>query len=92
MRLHVWLVVCRSSVSSVRPSVHQAIACYTPKFHWSAFEGNLMQTLSMGLHLGICGDDEKTAKKQIILKYLNTHRKVRVCEHPLLPFPVTMID
>lgn len=37
-----------------------------------------MQTLSMGLHLGICGEDEKTSKKKIILNYLNTHRMVSV--------------
>lgn len=59
---------------------YQAIACYTPKFLWGAFEGNLMQTLSMGLQLGICSKEEKAAKTGIILKYLNTHRHVSILQ------------
>lgn len=40
------------------------------------FEGNLLRTLVMGLQLGICEENEKTAKKAVILEYLNTHRLV----------------
>lgn len=53
----------------------QAAACYTPKFLWDAFEGGLLRTLVMGLNLGICGEQEKVAKKQAILSYLTTHIK-----------------
>ncbi|KAF5280643.1 hypothetical protein FQA39_LY05291 [Lamprigera yunnana] len=53
----------------------QAIACYTPKFLWEAFEGGLMRTLVMGLHIGICKDSEKKAKKKVLLEYLMKHVK-----------------
>lgn len=54
----------------------QAIACYTPKFLWDAFEGGLLRTLVMGLNLGICREEEKQAKKSVILDYLTSHLKV----------------
>lgn len=56
----------------------QAIACYTPKFLWDSFEGGLMRQLVMGLSLGICGEDEKTSKKKVILNYLNSYQKVNI--------------
>lgn len=54
----------------------QAIACYTPKFLWDAFEGGLLRMIVMGLNLGICREEEKQAKKEVILSYLTTHLKV----------------
>lgn len=54
----------------------QAIACYTPKFLWDAFEGGLLRTIVMGLNLGICREEEKQAKKSVILDYLTSHLKV----------------
>lgn len=53
----------------------QALACYTPKFLWDLFEGGLMRTLVMGLNFGICPEEEKCAKKQVILDYLTRHVK-----------------
>lgn len=53
----------------------QAIACYTPKVIWELFEGRLMRTLVMGLNLGICHEEEKNAKKRVILDYLIRHVK-----------------
>lgn len=58
------------------PSILQAIACYTPKFLWDAFEGGLLQMIVRGLHLGICREEEKQAKKNLILDYLTSHLKV----------------
>lgn len=54
----------------------QAIACYTPKFLWDAFEGGLLRMIVMGLNLGICREEEKQAKKNVILSYLTSHLKV----------------
>lgn len=54
----------------------QAIACYTPKFLWDAFEGGLLQMIVRGLSLGICREEEKQAKKSLILNYLTSHLKV----------------
>lgn len=56
--------------------IFQAIACYTPKFLWDAFEGGLLQMIVRGLHLGICREEEKEAKKDMILSYLTSHLKV----------------
>uniref|UniRef100_A0A182XA18 Innexin n=1 Tax=Anopheles quadriannulatus TaxID=34691 RepID=A0A182XA18_ANOQN len=53
----------------------QAIACYTPKFIWDAVEGGLMRMIVMGLNRGACKEQEKCAKKQILLDYLLTHLK-----------------
>uniref|UniRef100_A0A336LNF3 Innexin n=1 Tax=Culicoides sonorensis TaxID=179676 RepID=A0A336LNF3_CULSO len=53
----------------------QAVACYTPKFLWDAFEGGLMRTIVMGLKLGICSEEEKCAKKQVLIEYLLKHLK-----------------
>lgn len=53
----------------------QAIACYTPKFLWDAFEGGLLRMIVMGLNLGICREDEKRAKKEVIIGYLTGHLK-----------------
>lgn len=55
----------------------QAIACYTPKFLWDSFEGGLLRMIVMGLNLGICREDEKKAKKEVIIGYLTGHLKVR---------------
>lgn len=54
----------------------QAIACYTPKFLWDAFEGGLLRMIVMGLNTGICREDEKKAKKEVIIGYLTGHLKV----------------
>lgn len=54
----------------------QAIACYLPKFLWDAFEGGLLRMIVMGLNLGICREEEKQAKKEVILSYLTSHLKV----------------
>lgn len=54
----------------------QALACYTPKFLWDMFEGGLLRTLVMGLNIGACHDEEKKAKKTVILDYLTKHVKV----------------
>ncbi|XP_037030692.1 innexin inx1 [Bradysia coprophila] len=53
----------------------QAVACYTPKFLWDAFEGGLLRTIVMGLNLGICREEEKKAKKAVLVSYLRTHVK-----------------
>lgn len=57
-------------------SIKQAIACYTPKFLWDAFEGGLLRTIVMGLNIGICREEEKVAKKRELMKYLTMHLKV----------------
>lgn len=64
-------------------SLLQAIACYTPKFLWDAFEGGLLRMIVMGLNLGICREEEKQAKKEVILGYLTSHLKVNttICMH-----------
>lgn len=54
----------------------QAVACYTPKFLWDAFEGGLLRMIVMGLNLGICREEEKQAKKEVIIGYLTSHLKV----------------
>lgn len=54
----------------------QALLCYTPKFIWDSFEGGLMQTLVMGLNIGICTEDEKNKKKGVLIDYLMKHIKV----------------
>uniref|UniRef100_A0A1B6FA42 Innexin n=1 Tax=Cuerna arida TaxID=1464854 RepID=A0A1B6FA42_9HEMI len=51
----------------------QALLCYTPGFLWKIFEGGLMNTLVMGLNLGICSEKEKDAKKKAILGYLKRY-------------------
>ena len=51
----------------------QALACYVPKVMWDVFEGGLMKMLSMRLKFGICHEEEKNKKKEIILDYLLTH-------------------
>ncbi|CAH1379414.1 unnamed protein product [Tenebrio molitor] len=51
----------------------QAIACYVPKVLWDVFEGGLVKTLSMRLKFGICHEEEKNSKKEVILDYLLTH-------------------
>uniref|UniRef100_U5EL41 Innexin n=1 Tax=Corethrella appendiculata TaxID=1370023 RepID=U5EL41_9DIPT len=53
----------------------QAVACYTPKFLWDAIEGGLLRTIVMGLNLGICREEEKCAKKEILIGYLLKHLK-----------------
>ncbi|XP_052867900.1 innexin inx1 [Anopheles cruzii] len=53
----------------------QAIACYTPKFIWDAVEGGLMRMIVMGLNIGACKEQEKCAKKQVLLDYLLGHLK-----------------
>ncbi|KAJ6627580.1 Innexin inx1, partial [Pseudolycoriella hygida] len=50
-----------------------AVACYTPKFLWDMFEGGLLRTIVMGLNLGICREEEKKAKKAVLLGYLRNH-------------------
>lgn len=54
----------------------QALLCYAPKFIWDSFEGGLMQTLVMGLNIGICTEDEKNKKKGVLIDYLMKHIKV----------------
>lgn len=54
----------------------QALACYAPKVIWDAFEGGLMRTLVMGMHIGVCREKEKDAKKKILIDYLMKHIKV----------------
>ncbi|VEN58061.1 unnamed protein product [Callosobruchus maculatus] len=54
----------------------QALACHTPNVLWKLFENNLMRTLVMGLNIGVCHENEKTKKKEIILGYLMRHVKV----------------
>ncbi|XP_025834051.1 innexin inx1 isoform X2 [Agrilus planipennis] len=54
----------------------QGLACYTPKFLWDIWEGGLMKTLVMGLHIGICHEKEKKTKKKILIEYLMQHLKV----------------
>ncbi|CRK92218.1 CLUMA_CG005716, isoform A [Clunio marinus] len=53
----------------------QACACYTPKFLWDAFEGGLLRTIAMNLNLGICREEEKCAKKQLLIDYMLKHLK-----------------
>jgi len=53
----------------------QAVACYTPKFLWDSFEGGLLRTIVMGLRLGICPQEEKCAKKEILINYFISHLK-----------------
>jgi hypothetical protein len=40
---------------------------------WDVFEGGLVKTLSMRLKFGICHEEEKNSKKEVILDYLLTH-------------------
>uniref|UniRef100_A0A1L8E348 Innexin n=1 Tax=Nyssomyia neivai TaxID=330878 RepID=A0A1L8E348_9DIPT len=53
----------------------QAVACYTPKFLWDSFEGGLLRTIVMGLNLGICREEEKKAKKKVLIEYMLQHLK-----------------
>ncbi|XP_028029722.1 innexin inx1 [Bombyx mandarina] len=53
----------------------QAIMCYTPKFLWDAFEGGLLRTIVMGLNIGVCHQDEKEKKKDVIIDYLLRHER-----------------
>lgn len=53
------------------------MACYTPKVIWDSCENNLMKTLVMGLNIGVCPEEEKCQKKEVILGYLMKHVKVR---------------
>lgn len=54
----------------------QAVACYTPKVIWDSFENGLMRMLVRGLNVGICHEDEKNSKKEVILEYLMKHVKM----------------
>lgn len=87
-----------SNLKSIRCNPHiclfllQAIACYTPKFLWEAFEGGLMRQLAMGLHLGICKEEEKQAKKRVMLNYLTMHLKVSCPVPSLRPDPVREVE
>ena len=54
----------------------QAMLCYTPKWIWDAWEGGLMNTIVMGLNIGVCEEDVKTNKKKMLLDYLLRHVKV----------------
>lgn len=68
--------------------------CYTPKFLWDAFEGGLLRTIVMGLNIGMCEQDEKEKKKDLLIEYLIRYKKVSVfifysflseeCVQPLL--------
>ncbi|XP_035776236.1 innexin inx1-like [Anopheles albimanus] len=51
----------------------QAMACYTPKFIWTAVEGGRLRMIVMGLDVGACKEQEKCTKKQILLDYLVRH-------------------
>ncbi|XP_044729892.1 innexin inx1 [Chrysoperla carnea] len=48
----------------------QALLCYLPKVIWDTVEGGLMNTLVMGLHIGICSQEEKNKKKKVLIDYL----------------------
>nr|XP_023029033.1 innexin inx1-like [Leptinotarsa decemlineata] len=74
---HVINTYCWISSTFTMPDAfkRQAIACYTPKVLWEAFEGKLMQTLVMGLNIGVCHEKEKNAKKEVILGYIQGHMK-----------------
>lgn len=50
--------------------------CYTPKFLWDSFEGGLMRTIVMGLNVGMCHEEEKCKKKDVLIDYLLRHLKV----------------
>lgn len=52
--------------------------CYTPKFLWDAFEGGLLRTIVMGLNIGVCHQDEKEKKKDVIIDYLLRHERVSI--------------
>lgn len=56
----------------------QAIACYVPKFLWDSFEGGLLRTIVMGMKLGICHEEEKSAKKKILVEYMLKHLRVSI--------------
>lgn len=59
------------------PLLHfQAIACYTPKFLWDAFEGGLLRTIVLGLNTGICEENEKQCKIKVLMGYLEKHLKL----------------
>jgi hypothetical protein len=51
----------------------QAAACYTPKFLWDSFEGGLLRTIIMGLNTGICDNESKCAKKEVLIDYMLQH-------------------
>ncbi|XP_019871484.1 innexin inx1 [Aethina tumida] len=53
----------------------QAVACYVPKFLWEIFENGRMRMLVMGLNIGACHENEKNAKKEILIDYLIQHNK-----------------
>ncbi|CAB3259305.1 unnamed protein product [Arctia plantaginis] len=53
----------------------QAIMCYTPKFLWDAFEGGLLRTIVMGLNIGVCEQDEKDKKKDLLIEYLIRYKR-----------------
>lgn len=59
----------------------QGIMCYIPKLIWETAEGGLMETLVMGLNMGICDKDEKCTKKKIIIDYLV--KNIKVCNPPI---------
>jgi hypothetical protein len=56
----------------------QAMLCYTPKWLWDAWEGNLMRTIIMGLNIGMRSEEDKANKKKILIDYLLKHIKVKL--------------
>lgn len=52
-----------------------AILCYTPKALWDAWEGDVMQTVVMGLNWGLKSEDEVSSKKKTLIDYMLRHIK-----------------
>lgn len=54
----------------------QAILFYVPRFLWKMWEGGLLDTITMGMHIGVIKEDAKNAKKSVLLDYMTrTYRR-----------------
>lgn len=51
----------------------QGIFFYVPYYLWKLWEGGLMRSVSMGMHIAMISDEEKGHKKNILLNYLWKH-------------------
>ncbi|XP_017784550.1 PREDICTED: innexin shaking-B isoform X1 [Nicrophorus vespilloides] len=48
----------------------QAILFYTPRWLWKSWEGGKIRALMLDLDIGICAENEKRMKKQLMIDYL----------------------
>lgn len=51
----------------------QALLFYVPRYLWRMWEGGLLHTIILGMHVGVLSESEKTNKKKVLLDYLVRH-------------------